>query len=236
MPDKPPAFEFFTCFNSVQLTGKEATNLQELAKGIETVSGASIFYHTHLYLMKHHFSTKSYGNDFSHWVMDALQEDILAERLANIDIREFKDIRSLRETLLRVIQDHLTTQPPLRVAPGGEAFHFCDAITFYLPTGIIAENLEEFRETLTKVGTPSIYYHFFDARLRLEQNTDDFSFWIEHSLNEPALAKQIRNLDPYRYRLDDLKEKILTLVQKEIDKKEGLPKPLGELFKWLKLN
>ncbi|MBU4418378.1 MAG: hypothetical protein KJ594_00645, partial [Candidatus Omnitrophica bacterium] len=62
----------------------------------------------------------------------------------------------------------------------------------------------------------SIYFHIFEARLRLEKSTNDFAFWIENSLGDKKLANNISSFDPYTSTLEDLRNKIIQIVEKRV--------------------
>ena len=64
-------------------------------------------------------------------------------------------------------------------APRGEEFHFLASRIFVLPTPFVVSSLGEFREALERVTINSIYYHMFDARLRLARGDNDFSRWLD---------------------------------------------------------
>ena len=85
-----------------------------------------------------------------------------------------------------------------------------------MPTPYVAWNLREFVECLKKIGVHSLYFHIFEARLRLERVTNDFSFWIKTSVGEPELAVEISRLDPYTFTLEALRGEIITRVEKYI--------------------
>ncbi len=85
--------------------------------------------------------------------------------------------------------------------------------TFVLSTRHTAHSLEEFRSILAEISVNSIYYHMFDARLRLQSNTNDFSSWFA-SLGKPKLAEQVAKLDPYSYTLEGLRKRILVLTER----------------------
>ena len=83
---------------------------------------------------------------------------------------------------------------------------------FVLPTAHVAQNLSEFAEQIAKVSVGSIYFHMFDARLRLKTGENDFSRWLRDQ-GKAALADQIKRLDPYSYTLDGLRQRIVALVK-----------------------
>ena len=76
----------------------------------------------------------------------------------------------------------------------------------------VAKDLKDFAEILEKVTLDSIYFHMFEARLRLDKETNDFSFWLETSLLEGELAQRIKSLDPYTYTMQSLRKKIIEIV------------------------
>lgn len=209
--NKPPSFVFYTERRLVSLTGLKAKNLPELLSGAQQVSGASIFYHTHHQYLSHHFEKRVFYNDFASWVSQALQEERLAEKLAAIDLLAFTTVRQLRDAIVTVIASYLDeNNGRSRECPSGDEFHFCKSMSFIMPTGIVAHDVPDFFAKLPHVSNISLYFHFFEARLRLERPTNDFSQWLA-DCGENALAQAIDKLDPYIMTLDELKEEIITL-------------------------
>jgi hypothetical protein len=175
MPCTQP-FIFHTERRLVSLTGLRAKNLHELLSALREVSGSSIFYHTHQQYLSHHFEKPLFYNDFALWVSHALQEERLAEKLAAIDLLAFTSIRQLREAIIAVIETYLDENGGrIRDCPPGDEFHFCKSKSFIMPTGIVAHEVPEFFNKLPQVTNISMYFHFFEARLRLERPTNDFS-------------------------------------------------------------
>ena len=208
-------FRFFTRLHLRELTGQKATNLYELLAIIKEVPDSVIYHHTHHFLQQHQYLSPEPPNDFAYWVREVLNEDILAERLASIDTPEFGSIRSLREKIIEVVQDHLKTSKRIGVtAPEGEEFYFIKSISFIMPTDYLAYSLREFRNILKKITIDVIYFHMFEARLRLEKKTNDFSFWIETSLKDLELAKAIAELDPYSHTMEGLRTGIIELIDR----------------------
>ncbi len=87
------------------------------------------------------------------------------------------------------------------------------ARTFVLPTRYSARYLKEFGEVLGKVSIQSIYFHVFDAKLRLRRDENDFSRWFR-DLGKTQLAEASRRLDPYSHTLDGLRHDLITLVKR----------------------
>lgn len=214
-------FYFYTGLSLVELTGRKARNLEDLVEHLESLPGSSIYYHTHRFLLQHHYLSTQHLNDFAFWIGDVLQEDLLAERIGSVDIMQFASIRELRERFVDSIVSHLKENRELRTAPKGEEFHFMKCRTFVLPTEHSARTLEEFGEKIQKISRHSLYYHIFEARLRLEKERNDFSYWLESSIGESKLADTIARLDPYTQTLEGLRTTIRALVTERLREKEG---------------
>ena len=212
MPEREP-FRFFTERHLIVLTGLKARNLPELLRNLETVPDACVFHHTHSHYLSHHFEKPIVYNEFAAWVSHALQEKKLAELLAAVDLFSFTSIRGLREELVRTICRFLQESGGrLRESPPGDEFHFAKSKSFILPTRHWAGNVSEFRQILPHITSMALYFHFFEARLRLERPTNDFSAWLG-SIGETELAERIDRLNPYDYTLDELKQKIIELAE-----------------------
>jgi uncharacterized protein DUF5752 len=206
-------FVFYTERRLVGLTGRKARNLGELLKHLPEVSGSSIFYHTHYLYLVHHFEKPRFYNEFANWASHAVQEERLAERLAAIELLTITSIRDLRNAIVTTVEEHLKSDATRRDCPAGDEFHFCEAKSFIMPTGVVAHDVSEFFEQLGRVTNACLHFHFFEARLRLERPTNDFSQWLK-DLGETRLAKEIDNLNPYAMTLDELKEQISKLSRR----------------------
>jgi len=209
-------FHFFTRLHLSELTGLKAFNLTELLDLIKTVPGSSIYHHTHRFLQQHQELSPEPPNDFAYWVSNVLVEPELGERLASIDTVHFTTIRSLREKIADVIEKYLQNNPSARTkyVRKGSEFHFIISTSFILPTNYLAYDLIEFAESLKKITIDSIYYHVFEARLRLEKESNDFSVWIENSFGDKKLASRISKLDPYTYTMEDLRKTLIKIIEK----------------------
>ena len=159
--------------------------------------------------LAHHFETPVFSNDFSLWVSRALQEPALGERLAAVDLLRFASIRELREELVAVMErDAGQEKRRYRECPSGDEFYFCRSKSFILKTGLVAHEPEGFFALLPEVSTTSLFFHFFEARLRLGRPTNDFSQWLADR-GEHVFAKSIDALNPYVMTLDDLRRRIM---------------------------
>lgn len=211
-------FRFYTRLNLSELTGLRANKIGQLLKFIKKVPGSCIYHHTHRFLQQHQYLSPEPPNDFAYWVAEILGEDELGEELASIDTIQFTTIRSLREKIIETIENYIKENPgsKAKFAKEGEEFHFIKSISFICPTHYVVSNLKEFLDVLGKITVDSIYFHIFEARLRLEQGSNDFSNWISTSLGNTELADKISKLDPYTYTLEELRKTLIKIIQKYI--------------------
>jgi len=248
-------FKFFTRLALFELTGKTASNLKEFLEEIELADDSIIFYHTHQFLLEHNFLVPEPPNDFAEWVINALHERALGERLASIDTFQFTDLSLLKEGIVKIIKDHLEERygikkeeiPQERFIPQRlikvakrifftrpakervrfaevkpeEKFHFIRSTSFVFPTPYTAKTLAEFRDALSRVSLNSIYYHLFESRLRFEKTEENhFSLWFKEGLELPDLAKKINSLSPYTHTLEELRGRMIQIIDKELERKE----------------
>ena len=211
-------FQFCTRLHLSELTGLKASTLSELLELTKQVSGSCIYHHTHRFLQQHQYLSPEPPNDFAYWVAEVLGEDELGEKLASIDIIQFPTIRSLREEIVRVIEKYLQDYPraELRFAHPGSEFHFISSVSFVFATSYITHDLREFVDILKKITIDSIYFHMFEARLRFERQTNDFSNWIEIAIGDRKLADRISKLDPYTYTMEDLRNTVIRIIEKKL--------------------
>jgi hypothetical protein len=215
-PAKPAdtSFEFKNSLSIVKSTGRMASTLAELRDNIEAVSSESIFYHTYKYFSKG--AILEYTNDFAEWVGISLEEGALAEHLSNIDIFSFGSTEDLRAKILEVIIEYQENFPEPRPAIQGNEFYFSESYSFVFPAGLRARNLAEFYMALKYLDPGSIYYHFFEARVRLGEGEDDLSKWIDEVIEAPGLVQEIKAIDPFMHTIERIREMLIGLVELQI--------------------
>jgi hypothetical protein len=206
-------FVFSTKFDQTILLGRKAASAEELLEGIREVPGSSIYFHTHKFLQQHHYLSPEPPNDFAYWISNVLNEQALGEILSSVDIVQFKQISDLREAFIRILEDRMKQPGRTAEAPPGEEFYFMGSRTFVVATPHRAASLKEFVEGLKAVSIHSLYYHVFDARLRLEREENDFSLWFR-KLGKETLADEMLRLDPYTHTLEGLRNRIIILVKR----------------------
>jgi hypothetical protein len=207
-------FVFFTELRLAVMTGVVARDLSDLRQGLAGVPGSSVFYHTHQAYLSQHFQKPVYYNDFARWLADALREHALAERVAALDLLSFTSVRELREAMLSLIDARLAAGGTVPAAPAGEQFYFCRSRSFVLPSGLVARTIPDLFRAVERASNASLYYHFFEARLRLGRRTNNFSDWLMRK-GRSDLAAEIDALDPYVRTLDELKADIVAVGRKE---------------------
>jgi len=211
-------FKFYTQVSIPELTGLKAANLQELLDLIKTVPGSVIYHHTHRFLQQHQYLSPEPPNDFAYWITGILGEEELGEALYSIDTIQYTTIRELRDEIVRTIENYIVRYPRSlqKFATPGEEFHFLKSVSFVFQTPYTASDLKEFQAVLQRVTINSIYFHMFEARLRIGQGTNDFSNWLEDSLSEKKLANKIASLDPYTHTMENLRVTLIKLIENRI--------------------
>ncbi len=188
--------------------------MEELRGLLAEVSDESILHHTCHYFLSAH--TLEYTNDFAYWVAWQLGEKSLSEHLSNIDPYDFSDIEDLRHELLGVLDKRLDAHPQPRDATSGGEFHFSEAITLVFPLHVKAQNLAEFLIALRYIDRNSIFYHFYEARMRLKGQADDFSKWCAGLPGQEEVAEKIQSIDPFMHTLEGIRERIIETVEEQV--------------------
>lgn len=216
MGEAVKSFEFKQCVSILKSTGKKASSLRELRDVLSAISEDSIFHHTYQYFLKGHIL--EYTNDFAHWAGESLEERALSEHLSSIDPYDFSSIAELRKRLLKAIDDYLDMFPEPRVAMAGDEFYFNQTMTLTFPAGVGVRNLAEFLIAIKYIDAGCIYYHFYEARVRLGSGVDDFSAWIQNVLLKKEIADRVRTIDPFMHSVEGIREHIIEVVEEAVKK------------------
>jgi len=67
---------------------------------------------------------------------------------------------------------------------------------------------------VSHISHNSLYYHFFEAPLRIGGGKNDFSNWLD-GIGENELARKLEKLDPYTMTLEELRRRIIRLGRKK---------------------
>jgi len=210
-------FKFCTRLTLTEVTGRKASNINELLEGIRAADDAIIYHHTHRFIKQSHHLVPEGANDFAYWVVNTVQADRLGEELTSIDIVQYHSLADIREAFVKMLERHIAENPgPMRTVAPGREFHFMRAIRFSLPTDCAAVDYKSFIECLRNVSVSSLYLHVFEARLRPPYGVDDFSHWFRTNFNDEAIGKEISRLDPYSYTLESLQQSVIHLIERRL--------------------
>jgi Family of unknown function (DUF5752) len=217
-PRKPSQpFYFNTSEHLLRIGRQKACTLGELWRAVETCPDDSIFQHTFRTLQEHHFIRQGFSNDFAYWTLSALNEPILAEQLASVDVREFTAIEGLRRRMVEIIGDFLHGNPKSASRAGSEPFYFCASDSVVLPTNSSADTLRGFLDGINQVSVHSIHHHFIEARLRLRKMSNDFSTWLEEEVGLIQAAEAIERIDIYTNTLEGVRLQIARIVSEAMN-------------------
>jgi len=223
-PPQPPRraqtpFRFYTSLILQEATGLRAATVPQLAKLLRQVPPSCLYYHTHHFLLQHHFLTPEPTNDFAYWVTEILGEARLGELLASVDTMDYSDLEDLRGALVEILDTYLAAHPGVRFrfASEGEEFFFLKSTHAIMATPHTATTLLEFAQALEQVSLNSLYFHLFESRLRLGHPTSDFSVWLADQLGLTELATQVSRLNPYAHTLEALRAMLLALIRQQLE-------------------
>ena len=205
-------FQFRSSASLVMLTGRKAHNLEQFLELIETCSGSSIFFHTFSAFFKMRDAHVPFNTDFAMWTATMLNEKALAEKLMAIDLWEQTTVESLRSQLLELLKNYRKESPRAFEKTAEEPLYLHDMARVVYLTDRFAYDLKTFRDVLLTVSINSIYFHFVESRLESGLETNDFSVWVEHSLEMPELADRIGKIDLSVFTPEGLRGRILELI------------------------
>jgi small-conductance mechanosensitive channel len=209
-------FHFDTRTHLAELTGLKARNLRELVDILKNAPDAMVYYHTHHFLEERQYLVPELSNDFAVWTKEALGNEVLSERLAGINAFEFTTLGALKDRLVTILEEFISHNPDQREAVAGREFYFMKSVSIILPTRYVAHDLREFVEALHKISLSSLYFHIYESRLRLGRASNDFSFWMDRSMEDSELSKEIATIDPYTYTLEGLRSLLIQVIEKRI--------------------
>lgn len=216
MADKSSEFNFSGCIEITELLGHKANDVQKLLELIEDVPPDSIYYHTHSYFLRHDYFLGPYPNDFANWITIQVRDRILGERLAQVMPHNDSSIDDLRFELIDIIDQHLMMTKTIPHVEWGKPFYFMQSQILEVPTDLKADNLKKFVDGLKLVDLSAIYYHVYEARTRIQKGRSDFSIWLAQQLGLEELALEIEKIDSYMYSLDDLRDRIISICEREL--------------------
>ncbi len=193
-------------------TGRKAINLAEFRDRLQDVNITSIYHHFWGGLLTPRFEEREFHNDFAGWARHSLREPELAERLAAIDPGEFQGMELIRQEILALIDDTLDESETSRWMPAARDFEFLRGQLVVFDTGRRLQTPADLAEQIPKMSTSSIFYHFIDARRRVTDNGDDFSFWLSgYGAEHHNLCVQLAAIDPFFSSLSQIRQELAEL-------------------------
>jgi hypothetical protein len=123
--------EPFTSSLSLEKRPGSRLKVTELVNILKVPDGA-IYYHTHQFLQEHNYLIPEPPNDFAVWVAASLGDDVLGERLANVNPFSFQDLAGVRGKLVNIIEEHLGQYSNHREAMEGNEFYFEVSDLFFI--------------------------------------------------------------------------------------------------------
>lgn len=201
-------------------TGLRALTLRELHDNLQNTSEDSIYYHFWGGLLQPRFEEREYNNDFAAWAWYSLHDGTLAERLAVIDPTEFATLEGLRQELIEIVEERMDEKEHLPWKVASDAFEFIHSQIVVFDTRKKVATPKELGAVLPDISTSSIFYHFVDARRRLQGSpSDDFSLWIsKFSREHEGLCRNLVAIDPYFVSLSQLKSTLIDIFQNEFQR------------------
>jgi hypothetical protein len=209
-------FQFSTASYLTRVENGVAETIVGLNAELADASDSAVFYHTFQTLGRHHFLTEGFSNDFAQWVLAALNQPALAERLASIDIRDYLSIQEVRSDIRRILAGFCDRRPTEATHRAFQPFYFCEAVEVVVPLHWDARTLGGFRAGLERLSRASFYHHFIASRLRLQLRTNDFAHWFRSALGMEGLASRTDRIDVYTNTLDSARRELIELVDEEI--------------------
>lgn len=193
-----------------------AMNLREMRERISRCPPDSLYHHYYEAVLRPSFDDPEYHNDFALWAARGLHDFILAERLEMVYPYAFADIELLRGELLDIIGDRLSETYYVPWALNDKAFYFQSATTVIFKTNHTIDQPEQLCDAISQMTTGSLYYHFWEARRRTPDRTDDFSEWLMDwdDLRRADIIESLSGIDFYFMSLKELQATLCETLEK----------------------
>lgn len=212
-------FLFVACIELKEMLGRRARDELDLLEHLEEVPADSIYFHTYSYFLRHSYVKGPYPNDFATWAASEVGDNVLGERLGLLNPFAFESVEALRSEIITIIDDHLQGLQVVPRVVHGELFEFMSSRIIEVPTEFEVETLPDFVAALRDVEASAIYFHVFEAQLRMGKGQSDFARWLEIAVGQGALAERLNRIDPYMLSLEELRAQILELCEMALDGK-----------------
>lgn len=195
-------------------TGIVARTLNEFQLHLKHVPESSIYHHFWGNRLQPKFDEPEYQNDLAGWVRHAVHDIRLAEQLAMVDPTKHATLEDLRKELLFIIDQHLSGDGATAWIPARMPFFFTRSNIVIFDTQVRLNTTQELPEAVSEFSASSVFFHFIDARRRVQDGTDDFQAWIRREWPEhEELALRLASIDPYFRSLISLRSRIVNVTR-----------------------
>jgi hypothetical protein len=206
-------FVLFDCSLSRRATGRVCLNLRELLDSLRSVSDAVLEHHLMRCALEDYFELYEFPNDLARWCWEGLGDQTLGEQLGLIDPYHYASISDLRMDLQNIVEDRLWSTDRVPWCRTGLELHFVESSLIAFDTGERFLSPAMLTEALERMSPRSIYFHIHEARRRTNNETDDFSAWLEKAGANPALIARLRAIDFYFLNLQQLRREMLNTIR-----------------------
>lgn len=205
-------FRFADYEGLVVATGLSAGNLREFLDLLRRVPVEVVHHHLFRSALSHRYGPWDHPNDFAAWASRSLGDHALAERLSSLELFRRGDAEDTRAAVIEIVEEHLDGLVTIPWARAGLEFHFSRGRFFAFPSGREAWTVPELADGIAQIPLTSLYYHYHEARLRGDDDEDDFSRWIEDEFGPSESVEQLRRLDFYLFSLEELRGRLMSLL------------------------
>jgi hypothetical protein len=160
-------------------------------------------------LLRPHFFDPEYLNDFASWAYHELHDRCLAERLSIINPGQFDSIEEVRRRVIDVIEERMDEDETAARREAEHPFFFTLSQIVVFDSGIRLDTPEELVAIIPNLSLGSVFYHFIDARRRIDSGLDDFSEWLGGFESVYGrLVGKIAGVDPFFTTLIELRREL----------------------------
>ncbi len=214
----PGPFKFRKAASLIEATSLKAASLGQLLTGVTLADDLAILYHLHRHFFVAPEILPEYPNDFADWVSRELGNDIMAERLANLNLFRAANLAEVRREISILLAQYLASSEDGRCVAPGREFIFCQQRLIVMPCHVEAATPEEFLAVVRTVEIHSVGYHLFQSRA-MPSGGNDFTRWFE-GWGYTDLARQIDSFDPYLNSLEDNRTYLVEMVEAWLRRRE----------------
>lgn len=213
-PRSRSVFAVKDCALITLATGRRASTHREFRVALADVDPDCIYHHFWGGLLGTGFEEREYNNDFAAWMHNAMHDEVLAERMALLDPTDHPDMNTLRQELIDLVDERLEEAEYLQWLRATRPFEFMRAKVVVFDTHRRFTHPSELAASFPTLTLSSVFYHFIDARRRLDDGVDDFRAWLRAWGDEcQAACEELAAVDPYFVSLEELRDQLAALLR-----------------------